>query len=167
MNPHTDGRTEGAAHRPLSALQIRKLICLAREAFLHGIESGSLSETAEFDSWRHDQVMRVVERGGFRECRNEDYLPLKAHFLRLLDRTAEAEEALAKYDTETRSWALNRLQHACKLAADVLPDAMNYASGFIRNHRGVGIDDASDKDLWAAMYTVKRRAEQLRRKAAA
>jgi len=167
MNAHTDGRTSGAAQRPLSPLQIKKLIPLARQAFEHLIETGALGDAAEFDAWRHAQCLQTVERGGFREARNEDYLPLTAHFLRLLGRDSEADTALARYEVEPRTWAWSKLQEAFESAADVLPQAKAYAAGYLRNKRSISLEDASDKDLWSCVYLVTRRAEQLRKKGVA
>jgi hypothetical protein len=163
MNAHVEGRSFGAAMRPLSKLQISDLILLARQAFNLLYDSGTLSETAEFGSWRHQQVQMTVERAGLRECRNDDYLPLRGHFLHLLNRHAEAQECESRHLTEARTWALARLRTTCADAADVMPAAWDYAAGFVRNKRGVEIDDADDKTLWHAVYTVKRRAEQLRK----
>ena len=163
MNAHTAGRTEGAALKSLSRYQIRALILLARDAF--AMEFPPSGET--FDAWRHRQCMLAVERPGLTACRNEDFLPLKAHFLRLAGRVQEAEAAVARAAVEPRTWAFAKLREECLDAADVLPNALAYAAGFVRNKRGCTLDDADDKTVWQAVYLVRRRAEQLRRRAAA
>lgn len=164
MNAHVDGRSAGAALRPLSPLQIKTLIQLARETFLHLCETGALGEAAEFDAWRHQQCLLTVEREGLTKCRNEDFLPLKAHFLRLQGRDAEATAALERHEVEPRTWALSMLHAACNKAADVMPHALLYATGFIRNKRGVSLEEADEKTLMHAGYVVARKAAQLREK---
>jgi len=161
-NPHVDGRTNGAALRPLSPLQIKTLIALARKAFAHLCDKGALSDSAEFNAWRHQQCLQTVERGGLRECRNEDFLPLKAHFLRLQVREEEATSCLERHEVEPRTWAMRQLQQACTAAADVMPRAMDYAYGFVKNKRHVMMVDADATTLRHAAYVVARKAAQLR-----
>jgi hypothetical protein len=67
---------------------------------------------------------------------------------------------------EPRTWALRRLEIEAEAAADVLPQAMRYAAGFLLHKRGVPLADAGERDLWHAVFVVRRRAQQLRRAAA-
>jgi hypothetical protein len=161
-NVHIEGRGHAAATKALSPDQIRRLILLAREAFAMEFPT---DPDDSFDAWRHRTVMQVVERPGLIACRNEDYLPLLAHFLRMVGRENEANAAEARAATEPRTWALHALDEACRKVADVMPQAMAYAAGYIRRKRGCMIEDASDRDLWACVYMVKRKAAQLRKKA--
>jgi hypothetical protein len=161
-NPHTEGRTRGAALATLSAAQVRSLVLLAREAYSMEFPEPEM----DFDAWRHRQCLVAVERGGLTQCRNEDYLPLKAHLLRLAGRDEEADRADTRAAVEPRTWALHAFERECSAVADVLPAARNYAAGFLRNKRSVAIEDASDKDLWSCVYLLRRRAEQLRKKGA-
>ena len=139
------------------------MVLLAKEAFDRLVESGVLGDAAEFAVWRHEQCQQTVERPGLTCCRNEDYLPLQAHFLRLLGRKVAAEIAAKRVWDDPRRQALAKLQHECRAAADVMPAAWNYASGFVRNKRGVSIDDADAKTVWHAVFLIRRRASQLRR----
>jgi hypothetical protein len=45
----------------------------------------------------------------------------------------------------------------------VLPHARNYALGMLRK-KGMDFDNADARALYRALYTVKRRAQQLRKK---
>ena len=163
MNSHVDGRAAGAALQSLSREQIRSLVLLARRAF-----AAEFPPTDEpFDAWRHRQCQMAVERPGLTACRNEDFLPLKAHFLRLLGDEAGAEEAQLRASGEARRQAWWGLERACNAAADVLPAAWQYASGFMRNKRGCGLDDADAKALRHAAYVVSRKAAALRAQGAA
>ena len=129
-----------------------------------GLAHPPVAERAEdFDTWRREQCMQAVERPGLTACRNEDYLPLQAHFLRLLGRRDAAAIAARRAWDDPRRQALAKLQHECEAAADVMPAAWNYAAGFVQNKRGVSIDDADAKTIWHAVFLIRRRAGQLRR----
>jgi hypothetical protein len=166
MNAHMAGRERGAALKSLSREQIRALVLLAREAWGRG------GAGQGFDEWRHQQCLLTVERGGLTECRNEDYLPLKAHFLRLLGRAEEAAAAETRHAMEPRTWAFHNFQLAMQAATDAAfvarerLDAYAYAGGFLRRTRGVAtFDEADTKAVWAATYLLQRKAAQLRKRA--
>jgi hypothetical protein len=144
----------------LSRLQIQALIGLAREAFSQEFPPTDDS----FDTWRHRQTMLAVERPGFTSCHNEDYLPLKRWFLELAGRLDEAQAAGERAEIEPRTWAIHKLHEACSEVADIMPYAWQYAMGILKN-RGMDAENADPKAVWKALYTVKRRAAQLRRTA--
>lgn len=154
MNKHVEGRQQGAALKPLSGLQIRELALLARRAYACAFPLPDL----DFDAWRRRQCLQAVERHGLTQCRNEDYLPLKAHFLRLAGDEQGAERATLRHATEPRRWAQHQLERACREAADVLPAALEYAAGCIRNRLGVSLELADDRALRWAAFTVSRKA---------
>lgn len=164
----TDKAIQGAALAALSKEQKRQLVLLAYRAYA-AVKRRSFTEGNEgnkeesFDEWRHRQQRQAVERSSLRTCTNEDYLFLKAHYLKILGQKAMAEKYLVTASTEPRRWALARLEKECAAAKDVLPGAWNYAAGFLRNARHVSIDDATEKQIWHAIYIVRRRAAQLRR----
>jgi hypothetical protein len=150
-------QTAGAALAPLSGEQRQKLAGLA--ALAYDIADSHVA----FDDWRHSEVRRVVHRAGLRDCLNMHYLPLFAHFHELLGNSGRATKALVKAETEPRTWALHALQKEAVKAKDVMPEAMKYARGFLRNKRGVSLDEASDRDIWHAVFTVRRKAQALRK----
>ncbi len=160
-NVHVEGRVSGAALKTLSKDQIHALVMLAREAWQQEFPPSDL----DFDVWRHRQVMATVERGGLTQCRNEDFLFLKAHFLKLLGRDAEAGAALARHELEPRTWAWHKFQEAVREAKDAAAaagdkrfDPIAYAGGFLRRKRGVNLDDADTKSIWQAYYLLRRKA---------
>jgi len=166
MSAHVEGREHGAALRPLSKDQIRALVMLARQAWQ------SVHSAQDFDSWRHQQCLMTVERAGLTECRNEDFLPLKAHFLRLLGRDQEAAVAETRHEMEPRTWALHNFQKAvldatnAAFEAGVLFDAYSYASGFLRRARGVAtFDEADSKAIRQATCLLQRKAGLMRKRA--
>jgi hypothetical protein len=176
MNRFTEGRSDGAALRPLSGLQKQKLILLARQAF--GVSRGACREEEEcpfevpgeakvsdFDAWRREQCMQAVERQGLTECRNEDYLPLMAHFLRLLGRDDEAAALQERAEMEPRAYLMDQFQRACRAAERHVQNPEQYALGFLRRACKCGIDDAPDKALWRAIYLLRNKVKCEERKA--
>ena len=190
MNLHTDGRSEAGALVPLSPLQRKRLVLLAREAWQkqkqkqttdhgqqttdHGQQTtdqecpfevpGERDAVEDVDTWRRRQCMIAVERPGLSLCRNEDFLPLKAHFLMILGRIDEAEEAGERAAMDPRNRAMHELQRACGAAAGCLDNPEAYAEGFLRRACGVGLRDASDKQIWRATYLLRRKAGLERKK---
>jgi hypothetical protein len=153
---------DGAALAPLSGDQKRELVLLARDAF-----KAVCGVSGHFDTWRHYQVKLAVERDGLTRCRNEDFLPLKAHFIGMLGRKASAGRYLARAACEPRRQALAKLEQTIRKVADVLPDAREYAAGFVQNKRKVSMDEADAATVWHAVFLLRRRAAQLRKRGAA
>ena len=156
-------QTRGAAETPLSNLQKQKLAAMAHYAYRE-----VAPEHQDFDDWRHDEVRKMVGKGGLRECVNADYLPLKSHFLNLCGNVKGAFRAALRSVTEPREWAYAALLKACGEAGDVFADikaAMGYARGFVKNKRGVSLEDADEKTIWHAVFTVRRKAQSERKKA--
>jgi hypothetical protein len=161
MNTHIEKAVNGAALRPLAREQKTALVLMARDAFRRRPDP---DRCLDFEEWRHRECMMAVERHGLTECRNEDFLPLKAHFIGLLGRTQAAEQIRVRAACEPRQWAMHTFERECAKAADVLPHAREYAAGFLRRARKVTLDDATEKQIWQAIFLVRRRAAQLRRK---
>jgi hypothetical protein len=164
VNRYTDGRQEGAALRPLSGIQKQKLVLMARQAFLYLVAEGELGDAAEPDVWRHEQCMQAVERPGLTACRNEDYLPLMAHFLRVQGRDEEADAALTRAEMEPRAYLVAQFNKAAQDAMEYIDDPVRYAEGFLRKACKCGIDDAPDKALWRAIYLLRNKVRCERRK---
>lgn len=154
-----------AALAPLSSRQKQVLGFLARMAFAADAEcGGAVGQDISFDDWRHEQVRRTVQRARLRDCLNEDYLPLSAHFHQLIGNMDAAFKASFKSIGEPREWALFSLYKEATAAKDVMPHALDYARGFLKNKRHVALEDADDKAIWHAIFTVRRKAQSLRKK---
>jgi hypothetical protein len=151
-------QTESAALAPLSPKQRQKLAAMARFAY------EEVGPDATFDDWRRAECLQVAGKPGLTKCVNGDYNPLKAHFLALSGNAAGSMRADLRGATEGRRQALFQLHKACTEARDVMPEAMKYARGFVKNKRGITLEDADDKTLWHAVYTVRRKAQKERAK---
>jgi hypothetical protein len=151
-------QTRGAALAPLSNEQKQKLAAMAHYAYIE------VGPDMTLDDWRHQEVMICVHKAGLRECVNEDYNQLKARWLYTSGKIEASYRAAMKHATEPREWAMFHLLKACAEAKDVMPEAMKYARGFVRNKRGISLDDADDKTIWHAVFTVRSKAASERKK---
>jgi hypothetical protein len=160
-----DRCVDGAALAPLSGEQKKELVLLAQRAFRRLYDAGTISETTEFDAWRHQQVLQVCERGGLREARNEDFLALQGHFLAMLGQTAMAERRRVASQLEPRRWALAKLKQECDAAADVIDRAWEYASSISRSRfKTDQIQELGEKQIWMLMFDIRRNAQRRRAK---
>ena len=173
MDRFSQRAMNGAALAPLNNRQKAAICILARRAFSCLAASGALGPTLNasrsthdvFKEWRREQQRLAVGKIHLTDCRNADYLALKARFQDLAGNPVAAFRNYVRSGNEPRAWALKKLTIECDRAADVLPHAWDYAAGFLRNKRGLAIEECSERDLWHAVFLVRRRAAQLRRKA--
>jgi hypothetical protein len=161
-----DRCVDGAALAPLSREQKRELAILARRAFNKLYDSGTISESTEFDAWRHQMTVQVCERDGLRQARNEDYLTLQGHFLGLLGQSAMAQRRNTQAQLEPRRWALAKLRTECEAAADVIDRAWEYASSISSGRfKTAQIDELGEKQIWMLVFDIRRNAQRRRAKA--
>lgn len=152
----------GAALEPMSRDQKRDLVLLAKRAWE---KSGS---PGTFEEWRHQQVLIVTERAGLSFCRNEDFLPLQAHFLRLVGQSSMAERRVLRYETEPRRWALHKLEESIAESSDVIDRPREYVMAICRSRYKVqSLDEVGEKQLWGLMFDLRRNAQRRRAKARA
>ena len=171
-----DRATEGAALAPLSPRQRQRLAALASWSLKLQVEAGLASDGTDFDDWRHRQCLMVAERAGLTLCRNEDYVPLRAHFLHgagaallMLGRDrgtrlqARAAGLLRKAETEPRRWALAKLRREMAGVRDVIQDPEGYVAQIARcKFKTTDVGELSDKQLWTLMFDVRRAAQRRR-----
>lgn len=127
-----------------------------REAFLEA--NGELSTSACFSAWRHWQQGLACGRQSLRECTGEDYQLLRAHFLKLAGLEASARRAEERHISNPQRIARYKLRKA--LAAAGLPE--NYAAAICRRQYRCTLDDASERQLWCLVYTVRNRRHSAR-----
>jgi hypothetical protein len=162
--PHAaDMAMSGAALATLGREQKTRLILLMKQAWdkQHGSHAAA-DGPGDFETWRVQECLAVCGRR-LSQARNEDFLPLRAHFNNMLGHSDRAFRDHMRHQEEPRIAALFRLEAECRKAADVLPDAAGYVRGMLRN-RGTSLEEASPKILWHAIFTLRRKA-QLERKA--
>lgn len=153
-NQHTHRRNAYPtnAWRPLSGRQKARLCILAREAF-EKVQGRGPHSAAELEQFRHEQIRRAVNRNGLRDCGQNDYLPLKAHFLDLTGESGEALNAHLAHGGEERRLAQHKLAAMCAERGVTL----GYAAAICRAQFKCALDDASPAQLWKLFFTLKTR----------
>ena len=118
---HRHRRHRDTGNPPLTAKQIQALAILARQAFDHLEEYGLVEDegktkSARFDSFRRRVQTETVGKDSLRKCRNNDFRPLKAEFLKLAGRKWEdpkvietGKQSKAKEDSMERRQQLMHL----------------------------------------------------------
>lgn len=155
----------GAASAPLTAAQRRELVLLARRAFLRLYDAGQISETTEFDAWRHQQAKIAVERDGIRACRQEDFAQLKGYLLRLLGAERQADRMQARAEMEPRRIAEWKLDEECWKAQDVISRPHEYVFSIARaRYKAGSLADLTVRQLWVLMFDLRRNAQRRRAK---
>lgn len=112
--------------------------------------------------WRVEQCFEACGRR-LSEARNEDYLPLRAHFANLLGHSGVALNDLIRAQDEPRAWALHSLDRECAKAKKVMDQPYTYAVGFLRR-KGANPEEASPNQIWHAIFTLRRKVQSLRHK---
>jgi len=117
--------------------------------------NGEFSRTKCFEIWRHAETAKVT--GGIaslRDCVSEvHYLPLVAHFNDLAGKGGAALRALLRHQEERRITPFFKLQQA--LAERGLDEA--YAAAICRRQYKCELGDASEKQLWSLVFTIRNR----------
>jgi hypothetical protein len=155
----------GAALAPLNAEQRRDLVILARNTFDKLRHAGGIPESVKFNDWRHQQCLMAVERPGLTACRQEDYLPMQAHFLGLIGADQLAAMAKLRAMTEPRRQAKAVLEQAKAAARDVIERPDDYVAAIARcRFKGLSIDDLTAKQIWGLVFDIRRSAQKRRKK---
>jgi hypothetical protein len=149
---------------PLANSQQRHLSQLARRA-LNLVRSLALGRGEQFevdeDTWRREEVIAACGKHGLRCCSQDDYKLVEAHFLDRLGAHGAAFTAQLRAATEKRRQAEAVLCREIKLAGLHL----NYANSICQRQYRCTIFDATEKQLWTLIYTIRNRAAAKRRTA--
>lgn len=152
----------------LSKEQKRLIAQLARQAYLAWPEraafeaiNSDLSLTACFAAWRHVEQGKATATGSgqacgiqsLRECTQAHYRPLKAHFENLLGQTDRASRTLAGEAGNSRRIAAHKLDQALR-ERDL---AEGYAAAICRRQFRCALAEASEKQLWNLVFTIRNR----------
>lgn len=144
---------------PLSNQQKAALCILCREAYDLQPDASPDPTEAQLAEYRHAQVEKATGKPGLTACVQDDWKPLRAHFLALVGRTGEAFKAAMEHGTEDVKVAMFKLRQACQRAG--LPLA--YPAAICRNQYRCALEDATAKQLWQLVFTVNNRGTARRR----
>lgn len=158
---------------PLTHGQKRYLSQLSDRAFrFEGAKARGRGETwpeattAVLAEYRHAEVAKACGKLGLRCCSQDDYKLVEAHFLNLLNQPGKAFAAHVRATTNDDRIAEWKLMQAIKEAAAVGIDR-RYAEAICKRQYGCTILEASTKQKWNLMFTIKNRASARRKEHAA
>lgn len=83
-------KTSGGPRGNMKPAEIKPLLFHARNAYDVQLAAGLIEPGETFDKWRHAQCLVTVGKPGLTACNHEDFRPLRAHFLTLAGRDADA-----------------------------------------------------------------------------
>ena len=149
----------------LSTEQKRKLCQLARAAWEKATDregwleaNPEMSASAVQAAWRHYHQSQAVGRQSLRLCTQDDYLRLVAHFKKLAGDEAGAAAAQGRAELDPR----RRVWHLLVQALQERNLPLSYAGAICRRQYRVGLEHATEKQLWSLLYTVKNRRKAAR-----
>lgn len=125
--------------------------CPERESLLES--NPELSASAVEAAWRHVEQGKACGIQSLRECSQDHYGRLKAHFLALGGQEqAAARTRVRDADNDRRiaRWKLNQELQTRGLAA-------GYAASICRTQYRCSLDEATAQQLWRLIYTVRSR----------
>lgn len=118
--------------------------------------NAELSHSKCHEAWRRVEQGKAIGRAmgaSLRHCTQDDFLPIRAHFLSLLGAGGAALRDHLRHAEEPRIRARFKLQEA--LDQRGLNEA--YAATICRRQFRCELGDASEKQLWNLLFTVKKR----------
>ena len=136
---------------PLSNEQKASICILAKTAA--DAVGVSFINTAHAREWRQEQQYKAVGKQSLTECVQDDFLPIRAHFLNLAGQSAVAMNMHLKHDTEPKRIAMHKLTEACARAGKPLA----YAAAICRSKNKCALDEANVKQIWQLVFTIKNR----------
>ncbi|MFA5265066.1 MAG: hypothetical protein WC378_14675 [Opitutaceae bacterium] len=149
---------------PLSNEQKAKIGQAARQAYLAWSDrlpfeliNAELSASACFASWRHVEQGKACGVQSLRACTQAHYGRLLAHFQAIAGNVAGADRTRARDGDNDRRIARYKLAEA--LRERDLGEA--YAASICRRQYRCALDEASAKQVWHLVYTVRNRRKAL------
>ncbi|MDF3129265.1 hypothetical protein P0Y35_08665 [Kiritimatiellaeota bacterium B1221] len=155
--------------QPLSKKQKAEICILAQKAWKKGAGAewkGGLnegvSETALFRAWRREQQQSACGMSSLTTCLHEaDFPRLMAHFCTLAGEHDQAGYWLERLLEDGR----NRVLHILKRETARFDLAWpGYPGAICRRQYKCGLGAASEKQLWALVYTVRNRGTRKKKK---
>jgi hypothetical protein len=143
---------------PLSNKQKAYLAQLIRQAYRKVVGQPGPDVASEED-WRHQQVAAACGKVGLKCCDQYDYKRVEAHFLELLGNHGGAMRAHVQAETEPRRQAEAVLVRECERFGVRLA----YAVAICQRQFRCGLFDATEKQIWNLVFTVRNRGNKRKR----
>ncbi|MCX6908124.1 MAG: sigma-70 family RNA polymerase sigma factor [Verrucomicrobia bacterium] len=149
---HRSGRPVPSPSAPLDNGQKAHLCILAREAFEH-VHGRPASSEAEFNAWRYEQAAEECGVSSLCAATQREYKLVEARFLRLKGQARAAVRAHERAATEPTRLAMFKLREALRERGL----AESYAEAICRRQFKRGLNEASARQLWCLVFTVRNR----------
>lgn len=107
----------------------------------------------DFNIWRRLEQAKACGKSSLTECTQSDYLLLRGHFERLAGNEGEALRTENKHATQDKALAMFKLKEACNEGGVQL----EYAAAICRNQNKCGLEQATYKQLWRLIFTIRNR----------
>jgi hypothetical protein len=135
--------------------QKARIAILAKEAFDRQGCTGSIED------WRHEQQFLAVGKESLRDCVQDDYLKLKAHFEDLTGESGRAVKTHMADAVSDRELVMRKLEAEC--AARALD--ISYPATICAKQYKCDLDHASPNQLWQLVFTVRNRRKRIKTEA--
>ena len=159
-----DRAAAGAAGAPLTAEQKRNLIMVASKAYK--VQTAlNIYNDGTFDAWRHEQAREACGVGSFCAMQQRHYLKALAKFRMLAGEDVSRLTRREVGDGTRRAFA--KLQAECREQAEAfggVDAAMEYAGRLSSAMLKCPLPSASERGVWRVVYTLRHRAQQIRRR---
>lgn len=154
---------------PLTNLQKREIAIAARAAYRAKPDreafeaiNADLSASACFAAWRHVEQGKACGVQSLRACTQAHYGRLLAHFQALAGHTEQADRIRARDGDNDRRIALYKLRE--NLRERGLAEA--YAAAICRRQFRCALGEATAKQVWSLVFTVRNRRRPIPQAAA-
>jgi hypothetical protein len=148
---------------PLSNKQKADLCQLYRRAYDYQLDRGALGDAALLEDFRHGEQLKAVGKQSLTSCTQDDFPVLMAHGCKLAGEDGDALYWLNRAATNPRRCALLKLEEACQEAGVWYPD---YPRAICQTQFKCRLDDATAKQLWCLVFTLRNRRHAQHRGAA-
>ena len=145
----------GERRGPLTREDKARVCILAREAFEHMHGRGPATQ-AELGDWRREQQRKACGFDSLTLCQQEHLAALEAHFLDLKGESGQAFRKLMQPQMRERQKVLGVLQ--ANLRTFGLMEG--YAATICRSRCKCELGQASVKQLWHVIFTIRRNQQR-------
>lgn len=152
---------QGSELAGLTNDQKRKLVMLARAAY----DRAGCREGQTFEAWRHEQQQAACGLSSLRAATQRDFRTLRGHFRAIAGDKVGAFRDFVASETGDAGFALAKLRHEIKAAADVIQDGESYVVSIARSRfKTSDLKSLGTKQVWGLVFDLRRAAQRRRKK---
>ncbi len=145
-----DAAAEASIETPLKSGQVTALVILAKQAWtsLRLVRD----DVPDFETWRHAEARAVCKRR-ISEALVKHFSALKRHFASIAGDSGKAFNSAMREGSEDKRIAMAKLTEACQERGL----EMSYPAAICRRQFKRSLEDASAKQTWCLVFTVRNR----------